>query len=339
MIRLLICVLSFLNLSFLYIDEPSYVRSYTIMDYNTGIVLKGKQMYQERSVASISKIMTAIIAIESERIYEVVEVDEIIYTIEGSSLYLEIGQKISILDLVYGLLLRSGNDASVIIGKSISNSIDEFVILMNKKAKEIGMEHTTFNNPSGLDIFDEGNMSCSYDMCLLMRYCMHNELFRQIEKTKEYKNSLKGRWKNKNKLLFNSSYCIGGKTGYTKKAIRTLVTIGKDKEKEVIICTLDAHDDFSFHKNVYENLFNNYIYIVFLKKGNNYLLDYVVDRENIFGYYFLKDGFNGKTMHYLIDKDEKKLKVSLLDNKKNFLFQYEIREKIYIKNEGKLKKS
>ena len=208
------CLIVFL-LSILSVDTSNgiYTRSYCLMDGNSLEVISSKNKEDIRSVASISKIMTAIISIESNRLFEVITVDEVIYQIEGSSLYLEVGNEITIIDLVYGLLLRSGNDAAVLLASNLAPSIDGFVSLMNNKAKEIGMNNTIFNNPSGLDIFDEGNLSTPYDMSLLMSYCLNNRLFREISSTKYYKCPLKGKWKNKNKLLFDYEYCIGGKTG------------------------------------------------------------------------------------------------------------------------------
>ena len=129
------------------------------------------------------------------------------------ALILEIGSTITYIDLIYGLLLRSGNDAAVLLAQEISGSVDEFVSLMNQKAQEIGMLNTTFNNPTGLDIYDEGNYSTPYDVALLMKYALSNEMFVQISSTKYYKTPVKGMWKNKNRLLFDYEYCISGKTG------------------------------------------------------------------------------------------------------------------------------
>ena len=147
-------------------------RNYIVYDYNIDEILEEKDYSTPYSVASISKIMTAIIALESDSLFDIVCVDEIINTIEGSSLYLEIGDRITIIDLVYGLLLRSGNDAAVLIAKHIGKDISNFVNMMNDKASAIGMSNTVFSNPSGLDIFDSGNISSCYDMAILMSYCL-----------------------------------------------------------------------------------------------------------------------------------------------------------------------
>ncbi len=296
-----------------------YARNYIVIDAYSKEVLDGKDINSSYSVASISKIMTAIIALESNKLFNVIEVDDIINTIEGSSLYLAIGDKITLIDLVYGLLLRSGNDAAVLIAKNTYGNVEKFVTKMNLKAKEIGMKNTTFNNPSGLDIFDDGNISSCYDMALLMSYCMENELFQEIVKTKSYKNSIKGVWTNKNKLLRQYQYCIGGKTGYTYKAKRTLVTCAKKDDQELIIVTLNCSSDFAYHKYLYEKYFNAYYYLIFFNKGMNYITDYAFYSDKVIGMrikkiknlkgikkYYISD--NGTISISFIDEDGKEIK-------------------------------
>lgn len=260
-----------------------YARNYIVMDCYSNEVLEGKDIHSAYSVASISKIMTAIIALESNKLFNVIVVSDVINTIEGSSLYLEIDDKITILDLVYGLLLRSGNDAAVLIAENIAKDIDSFVNMMNEKAQKIGMKNTKFNNPSGLDIYDEGNISSCYDMALLMSYCMENEMFSEIVKTKYYKNQIKGVWSNKNKLLRQYEYCLGGKTGYTYKAKRTLVNCAEKDDQRLIVVTLNCGSDFAFHKYLFEKYFNNYDYLIFFKKGMNYIADYAFYSDRIIG--------------------------------------------------------
>jgi D-alanyl-D-alanine carboxypeptidase len=274
-------------------------RNYVVYDYNSQEILEGKDYYSQYSVASISKIMTAIIALESNRLFEVVVVDEIINTIEGSSLYLEVGSQITLIDLVYGLLLRSGNDAAVLIAKFISNDIESFVNVMNEKALSIGMKNTYFSNPSGLDIFDEGNLSSCFDMALLMSYCMDNPLFLEINSCKYYKSSLKGVWINKNKLLHSYKYCIGGKTGYTRKARRTLITSSRKDEDTLIIVSFDCSTDFDFHKSIYEKYYSNFRYVLFLVKGVNYIDSYYLYSDKVIGIRIDKNIKNGVKLYYI----------------------------------------
>ena len=289
---LLKCLLAFCTLfstKTIYAEDNIYARSYVVMEQNSGKLLESKDCNLVRSVASVSKIMTAIIAIESNDLFKTVEIGEEINNAVGSSLYLEQGTKVDIIELVYGLLLRSGNDAAQAIAKNIGGTVEDFVNLMNEKAHEIGMKNTIFSNPSGLDMFDDGNKSTSYDLALLMRYCMENAVFREINGTKQYKSLVKGVWNNKHKLIQNYEYAIGGKTGYTKKARRTLITSAKKDNLELIIVTLDCGGDFVFHKQKFEKYFENYVYIPFLNKGTNYILNYELVTNKNYGIVLKKE--------------------------------------------------
>ena len=224
-----------------------------LMDQDSGRVLYSENIHEVRSIASISKIMTGILAVESGKLDETVTVGDEILKAYGSGIYIKQGEKISLRDLVYGLMLRSGNDAAVTIATYVSGSVEEFVSLMNAKATELGMKHTTFNNPSGLDE-EEGNYSCAYDMAILTSYAMKNKDYRTITGTEKHtvktnKNTYV--WHNKHKLLTQYKYATGGKTGFTKKARRTLVT------------TATNHD-----MNLFEYGFQNYENQTLLKKGN-----------------------------------------------------------------------
>lgn len=293
-----------------------YARSYVVMEQNSGKILESKDCNLQRSVASVSKIMTAILAIESDSLFNAVTVGNEINTIVGSSLYLEEGTKVNVIELVYGLLLRSGNDAAVTIAKNVGGTIDDFVVMMNNKAKEIGMKNTIFSNPSGLDMYDNGNLSTSYDLALLMRYCMSNQTFREINKTQTFKSSVKGTWSNKHKLIQNYEYAIGGKTGYTKKAKRTLITSARKDDLELVVVTLDCGSDFAFHKAKFEQYFANYAYLTFLNKGTNYILNYeiVVDKE--YGIMIENSKIKNATKHYQINpkNNEVKMRLILEDN-------------------------
>ena len=246
-------------------------KSAILMDMDSHRVLYGKDVHYSQSVASISKIMTAICAIENSDINKTITVGDEVLKAYGSGIYVKIGEKIKIKDLLYGLMMRSGNDAATVIAKNISGDVDKFVLLMNKKAKKIGMKDTIFNNPSGLDEKDDGNISSAYDMALLMSYAMRNKSFRKIVGTKEY--SLKTnknvyKWKNKNKLLYTYKNITGGKTGFTKKAKRTLVTSASHDNMNLVAVTINDGDDFKDHKDLFEEAFNNYYNYILLKKGN-----------------------------------------------------------------------
>lgn len=242
-----------------------------LMEQYSGRILYSKNAHKPMRIASITKIMTAVIAIESGKLDEMVTVSKNAVGKEGSSLYLKLGEKISLRDLVYGLMLRSGNDAAVAIAEYVGGSEEGFVYLMNEKAKEIGMKNTVFSNPHGLDE-QEDHFSTAYDMALLTQYAMKNETFREIFGTKRYKakreNGEYSYWENKNRLLTKLyKYSTGGKTGYTKRAKRTLVSTAAKDGLELICVTLNAPDDWNDHMRLFNEAFNRYELETVVKKG------------------------------------------------------------------------
>lgn len=234
--------------------------SYVLLDQDTNRVLLSKNKDKPMLIASITKIMTCIIALENKNISDLVVVDDSIKESYGSGIYISVGEEITLKDLLYGLMLRSGNDAAIMISTYVSGSVDSFVDLMNQKAKEIGMKNTVFHNPSGLDNNTIGNTSTAYDMALLTSYAMQNKTYREIVKTKKYtaKTNLKTYiWHNKNKLL-QYDYITGGKTGYTEKAKRTLVSTASKNNLNLVVVTIKDSDDWNTHKSLYEYAFDNY---------------------------------------------------------------------------------
>ena len=195
-------------------------KSAILMDEDTGRIIYAKNIDDKMLIASTTKIMTAILAIESGKLDDVVKVKDDILDAYGSNIYLSIDEEISLLDLVYGLMLRSGNDAAIAISSYVRGSVDEFVKLMNEKASELNMTNTSFCNPHGLDEKCE-NISTARDMALLTKYANKNEIYKKIVGTKRHiaKSNLKTYdWYNKNKLLSTYEFTTGGKTGFTEKA-------------------------------------------------------------------------------------------------------------------------
>lgn len=243
-----------------------------VMDIDSNKVLYSQNPNKQRLIASITKIMTAIIAIESNRLNDVVVVDEIILEAIGSNIYIEIGEELTIEQLLYGLMLRSGNDAALVISKYIGTTVEDFVTLMNEKAKEIGMLNTTFSNPHGLDHVNQ-NISTAYDMALLSSYASKNIDYMQIVGTSKYQTKTNYKtyvWYNKNKLL-STSYITGGKTGFTEAARRTLVSTGSQNDVNITVVTLNDGNDFANHLTMYEYIFNNYSNYKLLDKDNFYV--------------------------------------------------------------------
>ncbi len=256
------------------------------------------------------KIMTAIIAIESGKLDEIVEIDDTVFNAYGSGIYIKPGENMYLLDMVYGLMLRSGNDAAVMIAKHVSGSIDKFVESMNSKAKKIGMKNTKFCNPHGLDEECE-NISTSNDMALLSSYAINNEIYKKIVGTKSYTVSTNKNtyvWKNKNKLLNMYEFATGGKTGFTKKARRTLVTNASKNNLNISIVTLNDGDDFDDHKNTYEDIFNSYTKYRILNKNT-----FNVNDKNYKNKVYIKNDY-----YYTVTDDEKdNIEIEIKLNKNN----------------------
>ena len=305
-----------------------YARSYIVMDYNSGQVIDEKNKDLVRSVASISKLMTAYVAINyCNDINDLIVIGDEIDKAYGSAVYLQKGEELTLEELLYALLLRSGNDAALSIASFIGNNdISFFVSMMNQEARKIGMRNSIFRNPCGLDEEDGGNLSSSYEMALLMRECLNNEIFCKIISASSYQSSNHGTWHNKNKLLNNYKYTTGGKTGFTRLAKRTLVTSAKKDNTHFIVVTLDCGGDFAFHKYLYEKYFDIYENRILLKSGNQRIDKYHIFVETNLNYLLPKEKWNKALLIYKIE-DKNKLDVLLvLEDKEFFLESYEIKE-------------
>ncbi|MBD7936016.1 D-alanyl-D-alanine carboxypeptidase [Cytobacillus sp. Sa5YUA1] len=256
--------------------KPSVsARNAVLIEQESGRIIYDKAANDQNRIASITKIMTAILAIESNKLEEKVKVTDTILKAEGSSIYLKPGEEIKLEDLVYGLMLRSGNDAAVAIAEYVGGSLDGFVYLMNQKAEEIGMTNTHFENPHGLDDH-ENHYSTAYDMALLTRYAMRNETYQEIAGTKSYRSENRDySWNNKNRLLTQLyKYTTGGKTGYTKRAKRTLVTTATKNNLDLIAVTLNGPDDWNDHIAMYEGAFDQYDQVEVVSEGKIKGVDY-----------------------------------------------------------------
>ena len=287
--------------------------SYILMDGVTGRVLLSKDMNSKRLIASITKIMTAIIAIESGKVEDTVTIDDSILKAYGSGIYIEVGEEIKLKDLLYGLMLRSGNDAALAIANYIAGSEENFVNLMNVKAKELGMKNTLFYNASGLPT-PHGNYSSCYDMALLTRYVMKNKLYREIVSTKEYKAATNYKtyvWNNKNKLL-RYNYITGGKTGYTEESGRTLVSSATIDGMNLIAVTIRDSDDWNTHLELYNYAKDNYASYKVLNKNKFKVIGDTYYKDN---YFYIKND-----VYIPLKKNEKKSLVShiILEKKKNY---------------------
>ncbi len=231
-------------------------KSAILMEAESGRVLYEQNIHQESLIASITKLMTALVALESGRpLKGVVPITSESVGVEGSSLYLKEEERITLEALLYGLLLHSGNDAATAIAIHCGGSVEEFVGMMNQKAQELGMEHSQFANPHGLD--QEGHHSSAYDMALVGRACLENETLAKMVGTQSI--SLGGRsFTNKNKLLWYYEGCNGMKTGYTQAAGRTLVSSATRDGMTLICVTLNDPNDWVDHQLLYDYGFETY---------------------------------------------------------------------------------
>ena len=315
-----------------------------LMDTDSGRIIYQKDIHNVRSVASISKIMTAIVAIESGKLDEIVIIGEEINSAYGSGIYIKVGEELTLRDLVYGLMLRSGNDAALAIAHFVGGSVDNFVNLMNNQAKQIGMTQTTFNNPSGLDQ-EKGNYSTAYDMALLTKYAMQNPEFKTIVGTKKYElktNLNYYLWNNKNKLLTTYKYATGGKTGFTTKAKRTLVTTASKNNVNLVAVTLNDGNDFEDHKNLFEEAFNEYRGYKILSKGKvkilgeNYYKDSEFYLNEDFYYAMKKEELNNILIKFELQKNSNYTNNDVVGKVYVYLKEEKIYEnKVYIKKVSK----
>ena len=226
-----------------------------LVDVDSGRVLYEQNADARMLIASTTKILTALVAIEEGDLSDTVKVSrEAAYT-EGSSMYLQEGEELTLEALLYGLLLCSGNDAAVAIADHVGGNQEGFVKLMNGKSKELGMTNSSFANPNGLDA--EGHYSTARDMAKLACAAVENETLMRIASTRQVTIGSRT-MTNHNKLLRYMDGCIGLKTGYTKAAGRTLVSCAERNGQRLVAVTLQDGNDWADHQALYDYGFSAY---------------------------------------------------------------------------------
>ena len=289
------------------------------MDINSGRILYQKNSNAEKLIASTTKLMTFLISIENigNRLNEKVIVGDEVLKMYGTNMYLNLDEEITYRDLLYGLMLRSGNDASVVLAKNTVGDIDYFIELMNSKAKEIGMINTIFKNPHGLDE-ETKNYSTAYDLAILTRYLYLNyPIYREIAGSKYYdfKSNIKSySLVNRCKIIFTYKNITSCKNGYTPLAGKSLVTTASNNDLELLIVTLDDFDIYNNHQRLYDYYFNLYKNTLILDKNNLYI-------PNIKDKYYIKNSFYYPIKNNEINNISKKI---LLENKNNNLGKIQI---------------
>lgn len=294
-----------------------------VIEINSGRVLHSLNADEKLPMASTTKILTALTVIENFNLDKEITVPKNAVGIEGSSIYLRCGEKLTVEELLYGLMLRSGNDCAECLALTLSNSRSEFINLMNKTAQKYGAVNSCFLNPHGLP--EDGHYTTAKDLCVISVAAMKNEKFRKIVATKRVEISNDGYdynrvLINKNKMLFSVDGCTGIKTGYTKKAGRCLVSGVKRGNMEVVAVVLNSSEMWERSSELIDYAFNNYsVYKVFDKNQFNDEIrrtssgkEYLYHTFNDF-YYPLKESeiqnikyrINGKSVEEFSLKPEK----------------------------------
>ena len=251
----LLCVMLLLSSAYADFDGDISAHSAILYCCDTGDVLFEKNADEEMLIASITKIMTAIVVFESCDLDAVIQPKPEWCAVEGSSMYLDYNKTYTVRDILKGMLIVSGNDAATTLACWLSGDERSFAARMNAKAKELGLEHSSFRNPHGLD--DEEHYSSARDMARLAAYCMENEEFKDIVSCYSATVDI-NTYYNHNKLLLSYEGCIGVKTGYTIAAGRTLISCAERNGMRLICVTLNADDDWNDHRKLLDYGFQNF---------------------------------------------------------------------------------
>lgn len=253
-------------------DVESSAKAAVLIERNTSMVLLKHNDNQALPMASTTKVMTALMALERGNMDDVVTVGRNAYGVPGTSIYLSEGERITLRDLLYGLMLASGNDAAVAIAEHIGGDVPTFCQMMTQRAAELGCESTVFINPNGLPA--QGHQTTAYDLAMIAREAMTHDLFREIVSTRRASIPWEGRsyhriLNNKNRLLSDYEGATGIKTGYTKAAGRCLVFGAKRDGLEVIGVVLNCGDWFDEATRLMDLGFARYEYFLAFEPGDS----------------------------------------------------------------------
>ena len=264
MVCLILTILMTFSFYIIYADPnvTTSAKAAVVMDVKTGRVLFSKNPDIKLPMASTTKIMTTLVAIESGRLNETAKVSRKAAFTEGSSIYLKENENITVEELLYGIMLRSGNDAAIAVAEHIGGSVEGFVEMMNAKAIEIGALNTQFANPHGLD--NPNHYTTAYDLALITSYALRNEKFAEIVKTK--RKTISGppdvTWDrsmmNKNKMLWQFDGGDGVKTGFTSKAGRCLVSSATRNNWQLCSVVLNCGPMWEESADILNYVFSNY---------------------------------------------------------------------------------
>lgn len=235
-----------------------------LLDADTGRVLYEKNSDARALIASTTKIMTALVVCEQCNVLDRVRIPKEAVGIEGSSIYLQEGEILTVQELLYGMMLHSGNDAATALAIYCGGTVEGFAQLMNDKAHRLGLENTHFENPHGLD--SPGHYSTAEDLAILSAYAMQNPIFQKVVSTKTVTIGHRP-LRNHNKLLWRFDGADGVKTGYTRAAGRILVSSASREGRRLITVTINAPDDWNDHCQLLEKGFSNFKPVNIICKG------------------------------------------------------------------------
>ncbi len=243
-----------------------------LMEAESGEILLDQNGDAQLPMASTTKIMTALVALEhTKKLDQKVKVSEEAAGIEGSSIYLSAGEQLTMEQLLYALLLESANDAAAAIACEVAGSVESFAALMNEKAKELGLTNTHFTNPHGLD--NEAHYTCARDLATLTCAALQNDTFREIVSTYKHTIPLNGSegtrvLVNHNRLLQSYDGAIGVKTGFTKRSGRCLVSAAQREGVTLVAVTLNDPNDWKDHQAMLDYGFSAYQNYVLAEEGS-----------------------------------------------------------------------
>lgn len=315
------------------INATEILNNYVVMDMDSGRVIKQLSKDERILPASTTKIMTLIVAIENSNPSDVVKVGNEILIADGTNIYAEVGENILLQDLLYGMILRSGNDAALAIANYTGGNVDNFVRLMNEKARQLHLKNTVFENPTGLDDTTK-NMTTVNELAIMYSYGYKNKLFRDILKTKDYKTSSDRKsyyFKNRTEILDMYDKATGGKTGYTPKAGRLLVSSASNNDLNLVIASRGNTYGYKNHISMFEDAFSKYENYLILDKNN------FNEKTDLNGKLYIKDSFK----YPLTNGEKEKIKKVLVynNNKKDYVADLIVyldneqiyKEKVYLK--------
>ena len=253
-------------------QNDSTARAACVLEVETGRVLFEKEMHRRLPMASTTKVMTALLALERGELTDAVTCSKRAFGVPGTSIYLAEGETLTLEEMLLGLMLASGNDAAAAIAEHIGGSLPQFVQLMNERARELGAKNTHFANPHGLP--DDTHVTTAYDLALIAREAMKNPLFRRLVSTKEATISWQGRdygrkLHNKNRLLRDYPGATGIKTGFTSRAGRCLVFGAERDGMELVGVVLGCANWFNEAARLLDRCFERYSFVRVLGPGQS----------------------------------------------------------------------